>query len=91
MTVTLKVIEKLKASLAEALELYPPMTGTLKISEDGKEEVYIALDEESVRGTPFLVEFRDVPYEKGEEEGLSPRTEMLIPHSASILAVKVTQ
>ncbi|CAF1565557.1 unnamed protein product [Adineta ricciae] len=82
------VIDKLKFSLAEALELYPPAAGTVRTDENG--EVYIALDAENISGTPFLVEMRDTPF-VGDSEDLSPRTVVLLPPLSSTLAVKVTQ
>ena len=85
---TSDVIDKLKSSLAEALELYPPIAGTVEANEKG--DVYIAMDAENILGTPFLVDMKDTPY-TGDTEDLSPRTVMLLPPSSSILAVKVTQ
>jgi hypothetical protein len=81
-------IDKLKSSLAEALELYAPIAGTVRSNDKG--EVYIATDTENLRGTPFLVEMRDVPFAVDTED-LSPRTVMLLPPGSSTLAVKVTQ
>ncbi|KAF8943098.1 hypothetical protein BGZ47_005811 [Haplosporangium gracile] len=77
-----EVIEQLKATLAEALELYPPVAGT--------GEIFIAMDKEGIVGTPFLVDFKDTPFVKDFED-LSPRTELILLPMASILAVKVTQ
>lgn len=85
---TTDVIDKLKSSLAEALELYPPVAGTVKVNEEG--EVYIATNAENRLGTPFLVEMKDTPY-AGDNEDLSPRVVVLLPPSSSTLAVKVTQ
>ncbi|KAI7817751.1 transferase [Gamsiella multidivaricata] len=85
---TSDVIHKLKSSLAEALELYPPVAGTVQANEEG--EPYIAMDAENILGTPFLVNMKDTPY-AGDTEDLSPRTVMLLPPSSSTLAVKVTQ
>lgn len=85
---TSDVIDKLKSSLAEALELYPPIAGTVQASEKG--ELYIAMDAENILGTPFLVEMKDTPY-AGDTEDLSPRTVMLLPPSSSTLAVKAAQ
>ncbi|KAG0164345.1 hypothetical protein DFQ28_010436 [Apophysomyces sp. BC1034] len=85
---TFDVIDKLKSSLAEALELYPPVAGTVPVNEKG--ESYIAMDAENRMGTPFLVEMKDTPY-AGDTEDLSPRTAVLLPPSSSTLAVKVTQ
>lgn len=87
-SITSDVIDKLKSSLAEALELYPPVAGTVQASVKG--ELYIAMDAENILGTPFLVEMKDTPY-AGDTEDLSPRTVMLLPPSSSTLAVKVTQ
>ncbi|CAF2841329.1 unnamed protein product [Rotaria sp. Silwood2] len=85
---TTDVIDKLKSSLAEALELYPPVAGTVRANEKG--ELYIAMDAENILGTPFLVEMKDAPY-AGDTEDLSPRTVVLLPPLSSTLAVKVTQ
>jgi hypothetical protein len=85
---TTDVIDKLKSSLAEALELYPPVAGTVRANEKG--ELYIDMDAENRLGTPFLVEMKDTPY-AGDTEDLSPRLFMLLPPSSSTLAVKVTQ
>ncbi|KAI9289121.1 transferase [Umbelopsis sp. AD052] len=82
------IINNLKASLAEALELYPPVTGTVIDNEKG--ETCIAVDPEHILGTPFLVDTKDTPY-TGDAEDLSPRTEVLLAPLSSILAVKVTQ
>lgn len=85
---TADVIDKLKSSLAEALELYPPVAGTVQVNEKG--EVYITMDAENNSGTPFLVEMKDAPY-AGDMEDLSARTVMVLPPSSSTLAVKVTR
>jgi hypothetical protein len=85
---TSDVIDNLKSSLAEALELYPPVTGTVQAHENG--EVYIVMDAENILGTPFLVEMKDARY-AGDTEDLSPRTDVVLPPSSSIFAVKVTQ
>ncbi|CAF1392547.1 unnamed protein product [Adineta steineri] len=88
MSTTTDLINKLKSSLAEALELYPPVAGTVEVNEKG--EFYIAMNAENKLGTPFLVEIKDTPY-VGDSETLSPRLDMLLPPSSSTLAVKVTQ
>ncbi|KAI8599337.1 transferase [Dissophora ornata] len=85
---TSDVIDKLKSSLAEALELYPPVAGTVQANE--ARELCIAMDAENTLGTPFLVEMKDTPY-TGDSEDLSPRTDVMLPPSSSIFAVKVTQ
>lgn len=82
------VIDKLKSSLAEALELYPPAAGIVQTNEDG--ELHITLDAKNNLGTPFLVEMKNTPF-AGDTEDLCPRLEMLLPPSSSTLAVKVTQ
>jgi len=82
------VIDKLKTSLAEALELYPPVAGTVLINDKG--EIHIATDTESIVGTPFLVDLKDTPFVKDAED-LSPRTDVILPPLASTLAVKFTQ
>ncbi|KAF9095186.1 hypothetical protein BGX27_001318 [Mortierella sp. AM989] len=85
---TSDVINKLKSSLAEALELYPPVAGILRANEKG--EPCIAMDAENILGTPFLVEMKDTPY-AGDTEDICARTDVLLPPLSSILAVKVTQ
>ncbi|KAF9167083.1 hypothetical protein BGX21_001727 [Mortierella sp. AD011] len=82
------VIDKLKSSLAEALELYPPVAGTVEANENG--DVYIAVDTKNASGTPFLVDTKETPY-VGDSESLSPRTDVVLPLSSTVLAVKVTQ
>ncbi|KAG0288049.1 hypothetical protein BGZ96_008105 [Linnemannia gamsii] len=82
------VVAQLKASLAEALELYPPVAGTVQNNDKG--DIYIAMDKEGVVGTPFLVDLKDTPFVKDSED-LSPRTESVLPPMASTLAVKITQ
>ena len=82
------VIERLKSSLAEALELYAPVAGTVEVNDKGKP--YILINNKNMMGTPFLVQKKDTPF-SGDDEDLSPRTIVLLPPSSSILAVKVTQ
>jgi hypothetical protein len=82
------VIDKLKSSLAEALELYPPVAGTVIANEQG--EIYIATDADNILGSPFLVDIRDTPYD-GDFEDLSPRTDVILPPLSSSFAVKVTR
>ncbi|ORZ07755.1 hypothetical protein BCR41DRAFT_326380, partial [Lobosporangium transversale] len=84
-----EVIERLTSSLAEALELYPPVTGTVRADEE-KDEVYIALDPANIQGTPFLIETKDTPF-AGDADDIAPRNDQILPPLASILAVKVTQ
>ncbi|CAF2238898.1 unnamed protein product [Rotaria magnacalcarata] len=88
MGTTTDMIDKLKSSLAEALELYPPVAGTVRANENG--ERYIDMNTKNSLGTPFLVEMKDTPY-TGDAEDLSPRLVMLLPPTSSTLAVKVTQ
>jgi len=85
---TSDVVEKLKASLAEALELYPPVTGT--VHDNGQGELHIAMDAANIQAIPFLFDVKDTPYVE-DTEGLSPRTETLLAPGSPILAVKVTQ
>ncbi|KAG0263585.1 hypothetical protein BGZ95_003770, partial [Linnemannia exigua] len=82
------VIDQLKSSLAEALELYPPVAGTVQFNDKG--EIYIVMDKEGIVGTPFLVDLKETPYTQDSED-LSPRTDVILPPMASTLAVKVTQ
>ncbi|KAI9266786.1 transferase family-domain-containing protein [Phascolomyces articulosus] len=85
------VIDKLKCSLAEALELYPPVTGTVHCNKD--DDWYIALDEPNRPGTPFHFEIKNTPYRKKYYKDLSPRTKEDEPltSKSSILEVKATQ
>jgi Transferase family len=82
------VVDNLKSALAESLELYPPVAGTVIANEKG--EACIAMDAEHIPGTPFLVDTKDTPY-TGDSEDLSPRTDVILPPLSSTLAVKVTQ
>ncbi|KAI9487828.1 MAG: transferase [Benjaminiella poitrasii] len=85
---TSNVINVLKSTLAEALELYPPTTAVLQTDEDGN--VYIVMDPDNIRGVPFIVETKDTPF-TGDSENLSPRNIMILTPDLSILAVKITQ
>ena len=80
------IIEKLKSSLAEALELYPPVAGLVETDENGK--FYLATNPPNE--TPFLVDVKEIPFVSGSAE-LSPRTDIFLPPGTSTLAVKVTQ
>jgi hypothetical protein len=82
------VIDVLKSSLAEALELYLPIAGCIQTTQDG--EIYVVVDPDQFKGTPFIVETKDIPYTV-ETEDLGPRSDILLPDDASLLAVKVTQ
>ncbi|ORZ04250.1 transferase [Absidia repens] len=83
------IIDTLKASLAEALEFYPPVTGTV-LTNDENGDVYISLADKDILGTPFLVDIKPTAYD-GDKEDLSPRTDAVLPPLTSSLAVKVTQ
>lgn len=83
-----QVIENLKSSLSEALELYPPVAGALEVNEKG--EIFSAMGPEYVNGTPFLVEKKDTPY-NGDAEDIGPRNDVILSTSSSILEVKLTQ
>ena len=82
------VIRKLKSSLAEALELYPPAAGLVEADENGK--IHIAINPQNHQGTPFLTDIKEIPFVTGSAE-LSPRMEKILPPGTSTLAVKVTQ
>ncbi|KAI8079601.1 uncharacterized protein B0P05DRAFT_87896 [Gilbertella persicaria] len=84
---TTGVIDALKSSLAKALELYPPLTGKIITDEQGQQ--CIDMDPRHRMGTPFIVDTKDIPYTR-DSENLSPRTDVILPPSSSILAVKVT-
>ncbi|KAL9538265.1 hypothetical protein MBANPS3_011064 [Mucor bainieri] len=83
-----QLVDQLTCSLAEALELYPPVAGAIESDEKG--DIYSLMGPEHVRGTPFLVEKKSTPYQ-GDAADIGPRQEVILPESASILAVKVTQ
>ena len=80
------IIKKLQTSLAEALELYPPVAGQVRTNERGDMVIATRVDS----GTPFLVERRETPF-IADFEGLAPRSEVLLPIGSQVLAVKVTQ
>ncbi|KAF9912009.1 hypothetical protein EC991_001456 [Linnemannia zychae] len=82
------VVEQLKSSLAEALELYPPVASTVQPNDKG--EFHIVMDRDDVVGTPFIVDIKDTTFTEDSED-LSPRTDMILPPMSSTLAVKVTQ
>lgn len=82
------VITGLKASLAEALEIYFPVAGTVIVNE--KAESLIATDPANIRGAPFIVEIKDFPFEKETEE-LSPRGGMFLPPLSPTFAVKLSK
>ncbi|KAI9493122.1 hypothetical protein BDB00DRAFT_939176 [Zychaea mexicana] len=65
------MVDRLEASLSEALELHPPVTVTVHINDDGS--AYIAMDDENRSGTPFIFEMKDFPYSGGISEDLAPR------------------
>lgn len=81
-------IEVLKSSLAEALELYPPVAGTIRCDDHGvnSRQPYVALDGE---GASFMVERRDSPF-TGDGDDISPRPVLFLPTPSRVLAVKVT-
>lgn len=81
------MIDKLKASLAEALELYPTVAGLVTVDDKG--DAYIATTD--VPGTPFLIEKRDTPFDGKDSEDLSPRTEQILAPGSSSFAVKITE
>ncbi|KAK7033659.1 hypothetical protein VNI00_012659 [Paramarasmius palmivorus] len=80
------IVDLLKDSLAEALELYPVVAGIVRTNDKG--EVYIATDAD--QGTPFFVEVKNTPF-IGDAEDIGPRQETVLPPESSTLAVKVTQ
>eukprot|EP01133_Synstelium_polycarpum_P019347 gene19347-23165_t len=83
-------IENLKSSLAEALELYPPVAGRVQTNENG--ELCITMKDletgDSV-GTPFIVETSSTPF-IADSQSLSPRTDIFLSPQSSNLSVKVT-
>ena len=82
------VADKLKASLAEALEIYFPVAGTVLVNEEAKR--WIATDPANLQGTPFTVEIKHFPFERETEE-LSPRDGIFLPPGSATFAVKLSQ
>ncbi|OAD00861.1 hypothetical protein MUCCIDRAFT_146396 [Mucor lusitanicus CBS 277.49] len=82
------LVKQLTSSLAEALELYPPVAGAIESDEKGS--IYSLMGPEHNAGTPFLVEKKSTAYQ-GDTEDMGPRQDVILPETASILAVKVTQ
>ncbi|EPB92015.1 hypothetical protein HMPREF1544_01078 [Mucor circinelloides 1006PhL] len=82
------LVHRLTLSLAEALELYPPVAGAIESDEKG--DIYSVMGPEYNKGTPFLVEKKSTPYQ-GDTDDIGPRQDVILAESASILAVKVTQ
>lgn len=82
------VVNKLKVSLAEALEIYFPVAGTVLVNEEA--ERWIAADPANFEGTPFIVEIKDFPFEHETEE-LSPREGIFLPPGSATFAVKLSQ
>jgi hypothetical protein len=83
-----EIVEKLKSALAEALEFYPPVAGTVLINDNG--DIYIDTHSENGSGTPLLVDIKDTPYTHDTED-LSPRTEVILPPGSSTFAAKITK
>ncbi|KAA1466644.1 transferase-domain-containing protein [Dentipellis sp. KUC8613] len=80
-------VEHLKASLADALDFYPPVAGSLRPGTDGKLTVL-----SDGRGVDFTQQ--DVPYPysdvpEGDSESLGPQVELTL--DAPVFAVKVTK
>ncbi|KAF9467697.1 transferase [Collybia nuda] len=80
--------KKLKDSLAEALELYPAVAGTIKANEKG--EAILAMGVNDRLGTPYTMEVNDIAF-SGDNETLTPRHEQILPPISPTLAVKVTR
>lgn len=79
------IITTLTSSLAEALEYYPPVAGTVRMNEkEGKP--YISLDGE---GALFIIEKRETKFEEDGDD-VSPRPEAVLPFPSKSLAVKLT-
>eukprot|EP01133_Synstelium_polycarpum_P006107 gene6107-7074_t len=81
----IEVVERLKSSFAEALELYPPVAATQRINEDGT----ITLLMDTPQGMPFIVDHRDTPY-VGDSFDLNPRLDHCLVPGATSIAVKIT-
>ncbi|KAI9251033.1 hypothetical protein BDA99DRAFT_408737, partial [Phascolomyces articulosus] len=86
------VLDKLKSSLAQALELYPPLAGTVHL--DSNDNYYIDLNDSDGPGTPFYFENKNIPYvNHNSNEGLSARVENKsgpLTSETSVLVIKVT-
>lgn len=83
-----EVVEKLISSLAEALELYPPVAGVVRTLDNG--DTCIITKPENDQGTPLLVDIKDTPY-TADSEDLSPRVGLILPPGAGTFAAKITQ
>ncbi|KAA1473424.1 transferase-domain-containing protein [Dentipellis sp. KUC8613] len=79
-------VENFRTSLADALDFYPPIAGSLRPGEAGRPTLYC-----DSRGVDFIHEnvsyaYRDVP--GGDSEALGPQMELR--NDPPLLAVKVT-
>ena len=86
-TSVLPTSNRLRNSLAEALEIYYPVGGTVVDDENG--DRCIATDGANLQGTLFVVEIKGKAFEKDSEE-LSPRPDILLKPGSPIFAVKLT-
>lgn len=83
------IVAKLKESLAEALELYPPVAGTICISPDDDSAVTIVCN---AKGATFITEIEERKYEESEHllDGLSGTTVIPVDTSNTLFAAKLT-
>ncbi|KAF4610494.1 hypothetical protein D9613_006576 [Agrocybe pediades] len=81
-------INNLKVALAEALEIYLPVAGTVLTQEDG--QIYNSTDSTSIIGASFILDVKDESFVKETEE-LSPRSGAFLPPGSPIFAAKITQ
>jgi hypothetical protein len=80
-----EIVARLRSSLSEALEFYPPVAGTVRFND--KMEFVLTCDGE---GATLIVERRDTPF-TGDSDIVSPRPVPVLSTPAAVLAVKVTQ
>lgn len=83
------ITAKLKASLAEALELYPPVAGTIFTSPDDASAITIVCND---RGATFMTQIEERKYEESEHliDGLSGTDSIPVDTSRTLFAVKLT-
>lgn len=83
------MVVKLESSLAEALELYPPVSGTLCMSPDDATNSTIVCDGQ---GATFVTQIEDRVYRESEHwlDGLSGTDLLAVDASEPIFSVKLT-
>lgn len=83
------IAAKLKGSLAEALELYPPIAGTIYTSPDDASAITIVCN---AQGATFMTQIEERKYEESEHliDGLSGTDTIPVDTSRTLFAVKLT-